>query len=129
MRSEGSVAPRERVHITCGLASGDAATDEELPFRILVVGDFTSQPDPRAVEERAPVKVDKDTFDRALAEQKLELDLVVPDKLSKEHGDELAVRLEFVRMEDFSPEGVARQVLGRYGRVCGFTSHRTRPGI
>lgn len=43
---EGSVAPRGRVLLTC-----DAAGDEGLPFKILLLGDYTQRPELRAVDE------------------------------------------------------------------------------
>jgi type VI secretion system protein ImpB len=43
-------------------------------------------------------------------EQKLGLDLVVPDKLSGADGEEMAVKLNFEELSDFSPTGIAEQV-------------------
>ena len=45
MGKEGTVAPKERVNIVYRPATGDAKEEIELPLKLLVVGDFTLQPD------------------------------------------------------------------------------------
>ncbi len=110
MSREGSVAPKERVNIVYKPATGNAQEEVELPLKILMVGDYTQRPVDEAVENRKPINVDKDNFNQVLAEQKLELNLNVADKLSNEPGAEMAVNLKFKKLSDFSPEGVANQV-------------------
>lgn len=110
MSKEGSVAPKERVNIVYKPATGNAQEEVELPLKILMLGDYTQRQDDRPVEERKPINVDKDNFNQVLAEQKLELNLNVADKLSQEPGAEVAVNLKFKKMSDFTPEGIANQV-------------------
>ena len=110
MAREGSVAPKERVNIVYKPATGNMQEEVELPLKILMMGDFTMRPDDRALEARKPINVDKDNFNQVLAEQKLELDLNVPDKLSNEKGAEMSVNLKFKKLSDFTPEGIANQV-------------------
>lgn len=110
MSKEGSVAPKERVNITYKPATGEVKEDVELPFKMLMVADFTGRPDPRPVEERAPVSVDKDNFNQVMAEQKLTVSAVVPDRLSNEAGGELAVNLQIKGLSDLTPDGIANQV-------------------
>ncbi len=110
MSKEGSVAPKERVNITYKPSTGEAQSEVELPFKILMVGDFTGRPDPRPVEERAPISVDKDNFNQVLSEQKLAVETTVADKLSGEAGAELNVSLQLRGLADFTPDGIAAQV-------------------
>jgi type VI secretion system protein ImpB len=110
MANDGSVAPKERVNITYKPATGDAQQSVELPFKILMVSDFTGKQDDRPVEERAPISVDKDNFAQVMAEQKLSVQATVANKLSAEPGAELNVKLEFKGLADFTPEGVVGQV-------------------
>ena len=111
MNKEGSVAPRERVNITYKPATGDANAEVELPFKMVMVGDYTLRPDPRPLEQRGgPLRVDKDNFDEVLRKQQLQLDLAVPDALSGREGDELGVSLKFETLASFAPEAVAEQV-------------------
>ena len=110
MGKEASVAPKERINIVYKPA-GDAQEEVELPLRILMLGDFTGKPDEdTTVEERKPINIDKDNFNDVLKDQKLGVDLSVPDTLSGEEGAELAVSLEFKNIKDFTPEGVVAQV-------------------
>lgn len=110
----GSVAPRERVNITYRPASEGTQEDIELPFKILILGDFTGRPDERPIEERPPICVDKDNFDKVMAAQHLGVDISVPDHLTGpaqgHEPAELAVSLRFSSLADFRPEGLALQV-------------------
>jgi type VI secretion system protein ImpB len=110
MPKEGSVAPQERVNITYKPATGDAQQEEELPLKMLFIGDYTGRADPRPVEERKPINIDKDNFQQVLAEQNLQLAAQVPDVLSGAQGSELSVKLKFSKLSDFGPDSVAEQV-------------------
>jgi type VI secretion system protein ImpB len=110
MAKEGSVAPKERVNIVYKPATGDAQEDVELPLKMLMMGDFTQRADPRPLEDRKPINVDKDNFSKVMAEQKLQLSFAVPDKLTEEEGTELNVNLRFRRLSDMGPESIAQQV-------------------
>ena len=109
MAKEGSVAPQERVNITYKSSTGDAVQEVELPLKMLFVGDYTCRPDPRPLEERAPINVDKDNFQQVLAEQNLSVTAAVPDRLSGEAG-ELNVTLKFKKLSDFTADSVVEQV-------------------
>ena len=109
MAKEASVAPKERVNIVYRPAIGDAKEEVELPLRFLVMGDFTQSTDDRMLEEREPINIDKDNFNEVLKEQKISLNLTVPNKISGEPDDELSVQLNFESIKDFGPEAVARK--------------------
>lgn len=110
MAQEASVAPKERVNIVYRPATGDAKEEVELPLKLLIMGDFTLQADDRAMEDRAPISVDKDNFDDVLKAQKLELKTTVVNKLAAEEGAELAVNLNFERLKDFDPDAIVAKV-------------------
>lgn len=107
---DGSVAPKERVNITYKPATDGAAEDVELPLKILMLGDFTGQPDDRPVEDRKPINVDKDNFDKVMAAQNLGAKVSVKNKLGGDDGGEMHVDLKFQSLRDFRPEGLAEQV-------------------
>lgn len=109
MAKEGTVAPKERVNIVYRPATGDAKEEVELPLKILVLGDFTMQPDDRMIEEREPTNIDKDNFNDVMRAQNLKLDITAPDKLSGDPDKEMAVSLNFESIGDFSPESIARR--------------------
>jgi type VI secretion system protein ImpB len=107
---EGSVAPKERVNITYKPAIGDAKEEVELPLKLLMMGDYTQRPDPRPLEDRKPLNIDKDNFQKVMSEQKLGLTFNVKNALSENPDDELTVNLKFRRLSDMEPEAVANQV-------------------
>jgi type VI secretion system protein ImpB len=110
MAKEGSVAPRERVNITYKPSTGDLKEELELPFKMVMIGDYTLRPDDRPLEERKPISVDKDNFDDVMKSHELELSLSVKDKLSGKPDEEMAVDLKFEKLKDFNPESVAESV-------------------
>jgi type VI secretion system protein ImpB len=110
MAKEQTVAPKERVNITYKAATGDAQEERELPLKILAIGDYTGRVDERPLEERKPLNVDKDNFDAVMSEHKLGVSVGVKDRLSGEEGGELAIKLKFDTLKDFSPEKIAEQV-------------------
>ncbi len=107
---EGSVAPKERVNITYKPATGNAKEDVELPLKMLMLGDYTMRPDPTPLEDRKPINVDKDNFQKVMAEQKLSLGMTVKDRLSEQEDSELNVNLKFRRLSDMEPAAIANQV-------------------
>jgi len=110
MAKEGSVAPQERVNITYKPSTGNQTDEVELPLKMLFIGDYTGRADPRPLEERKPVNVDKDNFTQVLAEQNLSLSIHAKDELSGDKGAELAVNLKFKKLSYFGPDAVAEQV-------------------
>lgn len=111
MASDGSVAPKERVNIVYKSAVGDAQEQVELPFRQLVLGDFTLREDQTPLDERTPISVDKDTFPDVLKAQRLHLDFKVPNRLIEtEEEEELSVNLHFNSIKDFQPDSLVEKV-------------------
>jgi len=110
MSKEQTVAPKERVNITYKPATGDQQSEVELPLKMLVLGDFTGKKDGRPVEERKPINVDKDNFSQVMTEHKLGVAVSVKDKLGEDPSAELAAKLEFKTLQDFTPDGIANQV-------------------
>jgi type VI secretion system protein ImpB len=110
MGQEASIAPKERVNIVYRPATGDAKEEVELPLKVLVMGDFTQRAEGTALEDRAPVNVDKDNFDEVLRAHNLRLQTQVPDQLSGTPDAELGLDLEFRSIKDFEPDAIIQKV-------------------
>jgi type VI secretion system protein ImpB len=110
MAKEASVAPKERVNIVYKPATGDAKEEVELPLKVLVMGDFTMSEDETPLEDRKALNIDKDNFDDVLDSYNIKLDTVVENKLAEEPGEEMAVSLDFKRMNDFNPDAIVEKV-------------------
>ena len=102
--------PPSRVNIRYVKDTGGAQEEIELPLKLLVLGDFTQRQDETPLEDRSRVGVDKNNFGAVLKEQSLSMDMVVPDKISGAEGEEMAVKLKFESLDDFTPTGIAKQV-------------------
>ena len=100
-----------RVHITYEVETGGALVLKELPFVMGVLADLSGQPkEPLAkLKDRKFEDVDRDNFNDVLKRMKPRLALRVDNTL-KDDGSELAVELNFQKLDDFRPENVARQV-------------------
>ncbi|HEX7045940.1 MAG TPA: type VI secretion system contractile sheath large subunit [Gammaproteobacteria bacterium] len=100
--------PVERINLVYrSEASGE---DVELPFRVLVMADFTL--DARSAEfiDQEPVHVTGENLDAVLAGLAPVLRLAVEDNLSDLPMGSLDIELKFSSMQDFSPDNVVTQI-------------------
>lgn len=110
MAYEGSVAPKERINIVYKPATGDAQAEIELPFKTLVIGDFTLRPDETQLEHRKCINIDKDNFNEVLKAQNLTLETSVRNILIDDPEATLSLNLSFSSMKDFEPEAITGMV-------------------
>ena len=108
-KNSGSVAPKERINISYRPATGGAKERVELPFKVLVMGQFTPAPDEVVLEERATKNIDRTNFDEVMSGMDLKLDFTVPNKLSAD-GDDIAVSLDPNSLKDFEPDSIVQAV-------------------
>ena len=109
MSSYQEEIPKARVNIKLNLHTGGAQKKVELPFKLLVTGDFSHGREMRPLSEREKINVDKNNFDSVLAEFSPSVSLTVKNRLAND-GSEENVQLAFRNMKDFEPEQVARQI-------------------
>jgi len=112
MSKSGSVAPKERINIKYVPATGDQKSEVELPLRMLVMGDFEGRRNDATLEERKVVRVDKNTFKSVMSESNLQVDINIDNKLTDdvEEGAILPVSLKIDSLDDFTPDGIVKQV-------------------
>ncbi|MCK4341295.1 MAG: type VI secretion system contractile sheath small subunit [Phycisphaerae bacterium] len=96
---------RVNIAITDALRGG---AEPELPFRLLVMGDYTLKDDDRPIDERVPADINKTNFDSVMQSFNLSLESSVDNRISG--TGELPVSLKFGTLKDFRPESIARQV-------------------
>ncbi len=107
MAKAGSKARESRVNIAISDRLRGGA-EPELPFRVLVMGDYTLKDDKRPIYDRKPIDINKSNFDAVMQSFNLSLDLSVSDRISG--SGEMPVKLKFGTLKDFRPESIARQV-------------------
>ena len=86
-----------RVDVSFGEPANPSARRPDVPFRILILGNFSG----REIdgEFSRPAQIDKDNFDTLLSRMKIRLDLLrLPDAT--------AAPLEFHRLDDFHPDAI-----------------------
>jgi type VI secretion system protein ImpB len=107
---KGRVRP-PRVHITYEVEKNGAQVQKELPFVVGVMADLSGQPKTALpkLKDRKFVEIDRDNFDDVMKSMRPRVAMKVENTL-KGDGSELAVELEFNKLEDFTPEAVVHQV-------------------
>ncbi|MFO1052659.1 MAG: type VI secretion system contractile sheath small subunit [Planctomycetota bacterium] len=102
---------KPRVHITYDVETGGAQVQRELPFVVGVMGDFSGNPEQplRPLKDRKFVQIDRDNFNDVMAKTAPELNYKVENTIAGD-GSEMAVKLKFKSMDDFSPANVANQI-------------------
>lgn len=100
-----------RVQITYDVEIGDSIEKKELPFVLGILGDYSGHPEEalERMRDRKFVNIDRDNFDEVMEGMKPRLAYRVDNKISDDDS-ELPVELNFKKLEDFSPEQVAKQV-------------------
>ncbi|WP_157605667.1 type VI secretion system contractile sheath small subunit [Schlesneria paludicola] len=105
-----------RVQIRYEVYVGNAMEMKELPFVMGVLGDFSGKPDPNKkavpLKDRKFINIDRDSFDGVMASKDMapRLAYSVNDTLTGKADQQLNVELKFNKMEDFTPENVAKQI-------------------
>lgn len=103
------------VNVSAGDDDSNARRREEVPFAMLVLGDFSGRAnralrEPRNISVRPPIEVDRDNFDDVLSRLAPELRLPL--------GDNGKIHLNFSELEDFHPDRL-------FERVAAFETLRT----
>jgi type VI secretion system protein ImpB len=102
---------RPRVQITYDVEDGGALKQVELPFVVGVLADLSGDAAANlpALKERKFEEIDRDNIDDRLKAAAPEISMRVNNTLAGD-GSQLAVKLKFEKMDDFSPANVAKQV-------------------
>jgi type VI secretion system protein ImpB len=101
--------PPARVNIKLDIDKGGAQKKMELPFKMLVLGDFSQKSESGKLVDKEKVNINKDNFNQVMESMDLGLNLSVENKLNPQGGD-LKVDLKFKNMKSFDPMEVVRQV-------------------
>ncbi|MDX4028668.1 type VI secretion system contractile sheath small subunit [Aliarcobacter skirrowii] len=105
-----SESPKERINVTYKPATGDVSEDVEIPFKLVVLGDFNPNEEKSLIEDKKAIKIDKNNFNEVLKAQNIKLEFDVANKISEEEGDSLDVKLNVGHIADFSPEKIVDNV-------------------
>jgi type VI secretion system protein ImpB len=101
--------PPARVNIKLDLDKGGAQKKVELPFKMLVLGDFSQKEASGKLVDKEKININKDNFNQVMESMDLGLNLSVENKLNPGGGD-LKVDLKFKNMKSFDPMEIVKQV-------------------
>jgi type VI secretion system protein ImpB len=107
--NSGSVAPKERINISYRPANTGAKEKVELPFKVMVLGEFSTEENETPLNERSPVNINRANFDEVLSSTGVSLNFSVPNKLNVE-GEDIAVDLKMDSIKDFEPDSILAAV-------------------
>lgn len=108
-KTDGSVAPKERINIRYVPKTDGQQSEIELPLNLLITGD-TGKKDHTPLDERHTVSINKNNFDSVIAETGINLNFNVRNRLSEKPNDELNLTMDLKSLDDFSPDSIARKV-------------------
>lgn len=108
-KNESSVAPKERINISYRPATGSAKESVELPFKLLVLGEFATAENNDSIEERELIEVNDRNFDEVMSAFDLSIDFTVDNKMADD-GSVIDVALKIDQLSDFSPDSIVEQV-------------------
>lgn len=100
----------ERLRLVYRSETGGQAADVELPFRVLVLGDFTRDERAGLLAENQPVVIREPRLDTVFAKFAPALYLQVPNRLGGETDAVLQVELHFTAIADFEPDNLILQI-------------------
>lgn len=109
-KNSGSVAPKERINISYKPATGNAREGVELPFKLLVLGDFWQRQDDRIIEDREPEDINRQNFDEVMSDANLRLNFTVPNQLSQDKDSEVEVDLQVESLKDLEPDNLIQNI-------------------
>lgn len=105
-----SESPKERINVTYKPATGDENAEIEIPYKVMVLGEFNPNEEKKPVEQKKAINVNKQNFNDVLKNQNLSVEFVVPNRLSDDGGD-MTIKLKLDGMKDFSPENIVENVV------------------
>lgn len=104
-----SESPKERINVTYKPATGDENAEIEIPYKVMVLGEFNPNEEKKPVEQKKAINVNKQNFNDVLKNQNLSVEFAVPNRLSDD-GSDMTIKLKLDGMKDFSPENIVENV-------------------
>jgi type VI secretion system protein ImpB len=101
--------PPARVNIKLDIDKGGAQKKVELPFKMLVLGDFSQKGDSTRLIDKEKININKDNFNQVMESMDLGLNMSVENKINPGGGD-IKVDLKFKNMKSFDPLEIVKQV-------------------
>jgi len=104
--------PKSRLMIQYDTRVNGEKKKKELPYRVLVVGDYSQgkSKDAQVVFEERAVRSIENGIDATLKDMNIALNLRVPNSINPNKSPMLDVKYQFTSMADFRPDRIAQKV-------------------
>ncbi len=101
----------DRVNLVYETKIGDKSEMVELPFKVLVIGDFTLDEKSAYFDEQVPISLNQNNheIDVLFKQLRPKLKIKVPNKIQS-NDEELLIELEFNNLDDFNPHQILTKV-------------------
>ncbi len=101
---------KPRVHITYDVEKNGAVVEQEIPFVMGVMGDYSGDnTDKKPLKERKFSQIDRDNFNEVMSKVSPKATMKVENTIEAD-GSEMSVDLDFKNMEDFEPHKIVEKV-------------------
>jgi type VI secretion system protein ImpB len=102
---------KDRVNIVYKSKANQNSEDTELPFKMLVLGNFTQNTEDRdSLEDRESIAVTRENFDDILKGLNVKLNLLVENNLTPQAQGKIPISLKFNSMADFEPDNLVQSL-------------------
>lgn len=105
--------PKSRITLKYPTEINGKPVKKELPFRVLVLGDFSlgrSKDRDIELDKREPRSLDNKNFAATIKDMSINLDLQVDNKIDPQNHPELNVDIPIENMKSFNPASIAEAV-------------------
>ncbi|MDR1041850.1 MAG: type VI secretion system contractile sheath small subunit [Deltaproteobacteria bacterium] len=109
MAKDNGNAAQGRVNIFYS-SREDERSEVELPFKVLVMGDFTLAEDETPLNERESIPVNAENLNAVMRALAPRIEMSVRDILRGDADSRIPVRLGFESLEDFTPKRIAEAI-------------------
>lgn len=111
MASEDNSAIHDRVNLVYESKTGDKTEQVELPFKVLVLGDFTRDERSQYLDDQEAILFNNENhrMNTLFRQLKPELKLKIENKL-QDDNTEILIELSFSQLADFNPDQIFQQI-------------------
>ena len=100
----------ERVNLVYQSSAGSSDQEVELPFRVLVLGNFSCDEHADYFEDQSPVNVNDENINSVLASFNISLNLEIANKLTDSDDGVLSFNINLNSLEDFHPDQLLNNI-------------------
>ena len=105
-----SESPKERINITYKPKTDGLSEEIEIPYKIMVLGEFNPDEEEKAVEDKKVININKGNFNDVLEKRNVKINFSVKNQLVDDSDGELNINLNIKSIKDFSPEQLIDKV-------------------